>query len=70
MGRGRYENHYTICQKLRDMYHMMDEPDIRREEIKLTMRLCVAMAKAMNSRLQYYRHKYEEQLDMPEFQED
>ena len=65
MDRGRYNGHYTICQKLRDMYHRIDDPYIKTE-----IRICMAMSKAMNNRLQYYRHKYEEQLDMPEFQED
>lgn len=70
MDRARYHGHYTICQKLRDMYHMIGEPEIKREEIKLEIRVCMAMSKAMNDRLQYYRHKYDEKLDMPEFRED
>lgn len=65
MDRSRYNGHYTICQKLRDMYHRIDDPSV-----KLDIRICMAMSKAMNNRLQYYRHKYEENLDMPEFQED
>ena len=64
MDRGRYDGHYTICQYLRDVYHATDDGEIR-----LKCRVMVAMAKAMNDRLQYYRHKYEEKLDMPEFEE-
>jgi len=43
--------HHSICQTLRDMYHETDDPNIR-----LKCRLCVAFAKAMNDRLQYYKH--------------
>ena len=64
MEKGRYDGHYTICQYLRDVYHMTHDPVIKEK-----CRIMVAMAKAMNDRLQYYKHKYEEQLDMPEFEE-
>ena len=64
MDRGRYGGHRTICQTLRDIYHIIDN-----EDVKLKCRLAMAMAKAMNDRLQYYKHKYEEKLDMPEFEE-
>ena len=55
MDRGRYHGHHTICQTLRDMYQLMDN-----EELKLMCRLCMAYAKAMNEKLQYYRHLQEE----------
>ena len=54
MDRKRWEGHYTICQTIRDVYHMIDNPDV-----KLKLRLAMAMAKAMNDKLQYYKHKEE-----------
>jgi hypothetical protein len=54
MDRTRWEGHHTICQTIRDMYHMTDDPYIR-----LKLRLAMAMAKAMNDKLQYYKHKEE-----------
>ena len=64
MDLGRYHGHYTICQYLRDIYHMTDN-----KEIKMKCRVGMAMTKAMNARLQWYRHKYDEHLDMPEFED-
>lgn len=52
MDRTRYEGHHSVCQQLRDIYHMTDNPDIR-----LKLRLAMAMTKAMNDKLQYYKHK-------------
>lgn len=46
----RYEGHFSICQKLRDIYHMTDD-----EEIKLTCRIAMAMAKAMQNKLKKYK---------------
>jgi len=54
MDRKRWEGHHTICQTIRDIYHMIDDPDV-----KLRLRLAMAMAKAMNDKLQYYKHKEE-----------
>jgi hypothetical protein len=54
MERDRYENHYTICQFLRDIYHMTDD-----EEIRMKCRIGVTMTKAMNQRLQDYKHAEE-----------
>ena len=70
MDRSRYEGHYTICQFLRDIYHIAGEERIDREQIRLKCRIGISMTKAMNERLKYYHHKYEEHLDMPEFQEE
>lgn len=64
MDRKRWEGHYTICQYLRDIYCLTDN-----EEIRMKCRVGMAMTKAMNDRLQYYRHKYDEKLDMPEFED-
>lgn len=47
-----YEGHHSICQFLRDIYHMETN-----EEIKIKLRITMAMAKAMNSKIQYYKHK-------------
>jgi len=54
MDRTRYEGHHSVCQTLRDIYHMTENPDIR-----LKLRLAMAMTKAMNEKLQYYKHKEE-----------
>ena len=50
----RYEGHHTICQTLRDMYHMTDNADI-----KLKCRLAMAMAKAMQDKLKWYKSREE-----------
>lgn len=36
------------------MYHETDD-----ENIRLKLRLCMAMAKSMNKKLQYYKHREE-----------
>lgn len=51
MDKSRWEGHHSICQTLRDMYHETDD-----ENIRLKLRLCMAFAKAMNKKLQYYKH--------------
>jgi hypothetical protein len=55
MDRSRYDGHNSICQKLRDIYHKVDD-----EEVRLELRICVSMAKSMNKKLQYYKHTYVE----------
>jgi len=50
MLRERYTGHHTICQTLRDIYHLTDN-----EEIRFKARLAMSMAKAMNDSIQ--RHK-------------
>lgn len=50
-----YKGHHTICQTLRDMYHETDDTNI-----KIKLRLCMAFAKAMNDKLQWYKHREEE----------
>lgn len=50
----RWEGHHTICQTLRDIYHITDN-----QEVKLKCRLAVAMAKAMNEKLKWYKHQEE-----------
>ena len=51
-----YHGHFSICQKLRDIYVTVDD-----ELLKMELRVCMAMAKKMNDRLQYYKHKEEEE---------
>lgn len=51
----RWHGHHTICQTLRDMYHETQD-----ENIRLKLRLCMAFAKAMNDKLQWYKHRDEE----------
>lgn len=46
----RWEGHHSVCQMLRDIYHMTDNPDIR-----LKLRLSMAMTKAMNEKLKWYK---------------
>lgn len=54
MNRTDYAGHYTICQFLRDIYHMVDDPS-NIEEIKMKCRVGLNMTKAMHKRLDYYR---------------
>lgn len=46
----KYEGHHTICQTLRDIYHLTEN-----EEIRYKCRVAVAMAKAMQDKLKEYR---------------
>ena len=50
MDRSRYDGHHSICQFLRDIFHMTDN-----EEIKMKTRVAMAMAKAMHDRLKKYK---------------
>jgi len=43
----------TICNILREMYHITDDPEIR-----LKCRLAFSMGKAMCNKLMYYHEKY------------
>jgi len=54
MDKSRYEGHNSICQKLRDIYHMTDNP-----EIKYECRIAMAMAKSMHRRLKKYKAEKE-----------
>lgn len=53
MDRRIYEGEHTICQTIRDMYHLTDN-----EEIRLKCRLAMSMAKSMCEKLMQYRDKY------------
>lgn len=57
MDRSRYQGHHSICQKLRDLFHMTEN-----EEMKLELRVCMAMAKSMNKKLQDYKHEKEQEI--------
>ena len=50
MDLSRYEGHHSICQTLRDIYHITDNADVR-----LKARLAMAMAKAMHMQLKRYK---------------
>jgi len=49
MDKGRYHGHHTICQTLRDIYHLTDDPEIR-----LKCRVGMSMAKSMHKKLKAY----------------
>lgn len=55
-----YHGHFSICQKLRDIYVSTDN-----EEIKLSLRIAMAMAKKMNEKLLYYKRKEEAANEAP-----
>jgi len=50
MDNTRWEGHHTVCQTLREIYRLTDN-----EEIRYKCRLAMAMTKAMNSRLKWYK---------------
>jgi hypothetical protein len=47
----RWEGHHSICQTLRDIYHLTDN-----SELKMECRVAMAMTKAMHERLKYYKN--------------
>lgn len=54
MRKQRYAGHHSICQVLREIWASTDDINLR-----VKARLAMAMAKAMNERLKYYKDKYE-----------
>ena len=52
MKKRRYENHNTICQKIREVYALTSD-----EEIKLRCRIMLNMAKKMHERLKKYKEE-------------
>lgn len=60
MNKTRWEGHHSICQTLRDMYHMTDS-----DEIRIKLRLAMSMAKAMHERLKKYKLREEAANGMP-----
>ena len=57
MDRSRWEGHHSICQTIRDIYHLTDN-----EELKLKCRVAMAMTKAMNKKLQEYNQQTQEKI--------
>ncbi|NIP27596.1 MAG: hypothetical protein GWN94_22915 [Phycisphaerae bacterium] len=58
MSKNRYDGHYTICQKLREIYAATDDKDI-----KMDCRIAMAMAKAMHERLKAYKKQQQQDKD-------
>lgn len=50
----RWEGHHSVCQTIRDIYHLTDNG-----EVKMKCRLAMAMTKAMNERLKAYKAIHE-----------
>jgi hypothetical protein len=50
MDKARWEGHHSICQTLRDIYHMTDDV-----QLKLKCREAMAMTKAMHLKLKQYK---------------
>jgi len=48
--RKRYLGHNTICQKIREVYALTND-----EEIKLRCRIMLKMAKSMHNKLKWYK---------------
>jgi hypothetical protein len=48
----RYHGHFSVCQKIRDIYLATTD-----ENIKLDCRIAMAMTKKMHERLKYYQQK-------------
>lgn len=51
MNKHRWDGHHTVCQTLREIYRMTNDP-----EIKLKCRLAMAMTKAMHEKLKEYKN--------------
>lgn len=54
----RYHGHYTICQKLRDIFVKTDN-----EDIKMDCRIAMAMAKSMHNKLKAYNRLFAKQKE-------
>ena len=50
MDKTRWEGHHSVCQTLRDIYHLTADPTI-----KLKCREAMAMSKAMHEKTKYWR---------------
>ena len=53
----RWQGHHSICQMIRDCYHLTEN-----EELRLKLRVAMAMAKAMNNRIQWCKHEHLEHI--------
>ena len=52
MKKKRYHGHNTICEKLREIYMLTDN-----EDIKLKCRIAMTMSKKMHERLKKYKEE-------------
>ncbi len=53
----RWEGHHSVCQTIRDIYHLTDN-----SEAKMKCRLAMAMTKAMHERLKAYKAIHEKNV--------
>lgn len=60
MRKKRYHGHNTVCEKLREIYMLTDN-----EEIKMKCRIAMAMTKKMHQRLKEYREEREHGINNP-----
>jgi hypothetical protein len=51
MNKHRWDGHHTVCQTIREIYRMTEDP-----EIKMKCRLAMAMTKAMHEKLKEYKN--------------
>lgn len=56
MDKTRWEGHHSICQTIRDIYHMTDD-----DVLKMKCRVALAMTKAMHEKLKWYKAKESEE---------
>lgn len=52
MDKTRFEGHHSICQMLRDIYHMTED-----QEIKIKCRIGMSMTKSMHRKLKKYKEQ-------------
>ena len=55
MGVHRWDGHHTVCQTIREIYRMTEDP-----EIKMKCRLAMAMTKAMHEAIKRLKQEKEE----------
>jgi len=55
MDKRRFEGHHSVCQTIRDIYHLTNDPDV-----KLKCRLAMSMTKSMHEKLKWYKAKEQE----------
>lgn len=48
MSRHYYDGFNTLCQYLRDIWHLMNEQELDKEDIRMKLRVAMAMAKSMD----------------------
>ena len=50
MDKTRFEGHHSVCQMLRDIYHLTGN-----EEVKMKARIAMSMTKKMHNKLKKYK---------------